>query len=60
MGAGTGEDVKGVGEGVTEAAGEDPAGRGVAVAAATGVSKTGPDEMGVAVGPGPDVIGVSG
>ena len=40
-------DMKGVGEGVTGADGEDPAGGGVAVAATTGVSRTGPDEVGV-------------
>ena len=38
---------EGVGEGVTEAAGDNLAGGGVGKAATTGVSKTGPDEIGV-------------
>ena len=42
-----GVDIKGVGGCVTDGAGEDPAGGGVAVAAATGVSRTGLDAIGV-------------
>ena len=67
MSAEIGGDVKGVGEGVTEKSWEYPACGGVAVGTATGVSKTGVDAgrtvaavVAVAVGAGPDVIGVSG
>ncbi len=47
-----GVDANGVGEAVTEAIEEDPAGGGMAVADATLVSKTGPDEIWVAVAAG--------
>jgi len=60
VGEGVGR-VMGVGEGVAETAGEDPAGSGVAVAAATGVSKTNvvagwTGAVGVAVAVGAGVV----